>query len=109
MRWNRGDEEALRVLENQVRKVKVGNSEEEISEYKLKDPRELALKAMAEIRGQLKLQLEIFQALYDMKAVEEFQKEVLHGIGEADPETRNRIIHALQSRRAIRSTVEFTW
>jgi Asp-tRNA(Asn)/Glu-tRNA(Gln) amidotransferase B subunit len=107
MRWNRGDEEALQILESQVRKVKVRDSEEEISEYKFKDPRELALKAMAEIRGQLKLQLEIFQALYDMKAVEEFQKEVLNAIGEADPETRSKIICALQNRRAIRSTLEF--
>ena len=57
--------------------VRVGKDEEEVVEYKLKDPRELALKAMAEIRGQLKLQLEIFQALYDMKAVQEFQQEVL--------------------------------
>ena len=107
MRWNRGDEEALQILESQVRKVKVRDSEEEVSEYKFKDPRELALRAMAEIRGQLKLQLEIFQALYDMKAIEEFQKEVLYAIGEADPETRRKIICALQSRRAIRSTLEF--
>ena len=34
---------------------------------------ELKLKIMAEIRGQLRLQLEIFQTLYDMKAVQEFQ------------------------------------
>lgn len=108
MRWNRGDKEALRILESQVRKVKHGNSEEEVVDYKLKDPRELALKAMAEIRGQLKLQLELYQALYDITAVAEFQKEVLDAIGEADLETRNRIIYALQSRRAIRSTIDFS-
>ena len=65
MRWNRGDSEALQILESQVRKVKVKGSEEEVTEYKLKDPRELALKAMQEIRGQLNLQLEIFRTLYD--------------------------------------------
>lgn len=108
MRWNRGDNEALQILESQVRKVKVRDSEEEITEYKFKDPRELALKAMAEIRGQLKLQLEIFQTLYDITGVAEFQKEVLHAIGEADPETRNRIIQGMQSRRAIRSTIDFS-
>ncbi len=108
MRWSRGDEEALQILESQVRKVKVKGTEEEVTEYKFKDPRELALRAMAEIRGQLKLQLEIFQALYDMKAIEEFQKEVLHAIGEADPETRERIICKLKNRRAIRSTLEFS-
>jgi hypothetical protein len=86
MRWNRGDEQALQILETQVRKVKVRGSEEEITEYRFKDPRDLALKAMAEIRGQLNLQLEIFRASYDMTAVAEFQKEVLEAIGNASPE-----------------------
>ena len=66
MRWNRGDNEALQILESQVRKVKVRGSEEEISEYRFKDPRELALRCMAEIRGQLNLQLDIFKTLYDV-------------------------------------------
>jgi hypothetical protein len=73
----------------------------------VKDPKELALKAMQEIRGQLKLQLEIFQALYDMQAVAEFQKEVLEAIEDASPEIRDRIIFNLKEKRAIRSTLEF--
>ena len=32
MRWNRGDEEALQILESQVRKVKVRGSEEEVTQ-----------------------------------------------------------------------------
>jgi len=107
MRWNRGDKEALQILEGQVRKVKVRGSEEEVTEYKFKDPRELALKAMAEIRGQLALQLEIFKTLYDMAAVAEFQKEVLAAIGEVAPDVRSNIIHNLQKARAIRSTLNF--
>jgi predicted transcriptional regulator len=106
MRWNRGDEEALQILESQVRYVRVNGQEEPVKDFKFKDPRELALKAMQEIRGQLKLQLEIFQALYDMQAVAEFQREVLEAIGNADPETRDRIVRNLQQRRAIRSTLE---
>lgn len=106
MRWNRGDKEAIQILESQVRYVRVNGEEEPVKEFKMKDPRELALKAMCEIRGQLKLQLEIFQALYDMTAVAEFQKEVLSSIAEVDPETRDKIIQNLQSRRAIRSTLE---
>jgi hypothetical protein len=73
----------------------------------VKDPKELALKAMQEIRGQLKLQLEIFQTLYDMQAVAEFQKEVLEAIEDASPEIRDRIIYNLKEKRAIRSTLEF--
>jgi transposase-like protein len=72
-----------------------------------KDPKELALKCMQEIRSQLKLQLEIFQTLYDMQAVAEFQREVLQAIGEASLETRDRIIHNLNERRAICSTLDF--
>ena len=62
---------------------------------------------MQEIRGQLNLQLEIFKALYDMKAVAEFQKEVLTAIGEVSPDIRARIIHNLKKARAVRSAFGF--
>jgi len=106
MRWNRGEDEALRILESQVRKIKVRGQEEEISEYKFKDPRELALKAMLEIRGQLKLQLEIFQALFDMRAVQQFQAEVLEVIGSVSTEARDEIIRRLTERNALRSALD---
>ncbi|NLX50505.1 MAG: hypothetical protein GXY72_00215 [Deltaproteobacteria bacterium] len=106
MRWNRGDKEALQILESQVRKVKVRGSEEEITEFRLKDPRELALKAMAEIRGQLALQLDVFKALHDLQAIAEFQKEVLTIIGEVSPDVRDSIISRLKEGRAIRQSVE---
>jgi hypothetical protein len=110
MAWGRGDDEALRILESQSvpRKVRIGDSEMEVTELKFKDPRELALKAMAEIRGQLKLQMEIFQALYDLKAAQEFQEEILTAIGEVSPDVRSKIIHKLNQRRSIRSAVRFT-
>ena len=109
MRWNRGEDEALQVLESQVKskKVRVNGEEEFVKEFKFKDPRELALKAMAEIRGQLRLQLEIFQCLYDLKAVQEFQDEVLSAIGDASPDVRDRIIRNLNQKRTVRSAVKF--
>ena len=110
MRWNRGDDEALQVLESQVasKKVRVGNEELEVQKVKFKDPRELALKAMAEIRGQLKLQLEIFQALFSLQAAEEFQNVVLETIAEVDPKVRNEILRRLNDKRAIRSAVRLS-
>jgi len=71
------------------------------------DPRDVALKAMQEIRNQLRLQLDIFQSLYDMKAVQEFQHEVLSAIEEVSPDVRNRIVNRLSQRRAIRSAIKF--
>jgi predicted transcriptional regulator len=109
MAWGRGDDVALQILESQrtTRKVRIGKEEIDVTEFKFKDPRELALKAMAEIRGQLKLQLDIFQALYDLKAAQEFQEEVLQAIGEVSPDVRSQIIHRLNQRRAVRSAVRF--
>jgi ABC-type dipeptide/oligopeptide/nickel transport system ATPase subunit len=106
MRWNRGDEGALQILESQVKKVRHGKKEEEAVEFRFKDPRELALKAMQEIRGQLNLQLDIFKTLYDIQAVSEFQKEVLTAIGEVDQNVRARIIQRLKEGRIIRQSIE---
>jgi predicted transcriptional regulator len=109
MRWNRGDDEALQVLESQVKtkKVQVGDEIEFIKEFKMKDPRQLALQAMAEIRNQLKLQLDMFQALYDLRAAQEFQDEILTAIGEVDPDVRTKIIRKLGEKRALRTVVKF--
>ena len=109
MAWQRGDDEALQVLESQrtTRMVRIGDEAIPVEEFKFKDPRELALKAMAEIRGQLKLQLEIFATLYDMEAAQEFQNEVLTAIGEVAPDVRAQIIHRLNEKRIIRSAVRF--
>lgn len=106
MRWNRGDEEALQILECQVKKVRRRDgSEDEVTEYRMKDPRELALKAMAEIRAQLNLQLDIFKTLYDLRTVEEFQNVVLDAIGEVSRDTRKKIIDRLRQKRAVRSLI----
>ena len=91
MRWSRGDEEALKSLDKQ------GQAK--------RDPRELALKAMQEIRGQLSLQLDIFRTLYDVQAIAEFQREVLNAIGEVSPDVRDRIIQRLKESRALRGAV----
>ena len=108
LRWNRGDDEALQILESQVRKVRTGKGEnaEEITEYRFRDPRELAFKAMQEIRGQLKLQLEIFQTLYSMQSVQQFQAEVLEMIGNVSPEARDAIVRRLTEKNGLRSNLD---
>jgi hypothetical protein len=109
MSWIKGDDAAIQILEKSVKKVNVGTREEPqyVDEFKFKDPHEIALKAMAEIRNQSRLQLEIFQTLYDMRAVQQFQEEVLSAIGEASPDVRQQIINKLRERQALRSTLRF--
>lgn len=66
-----------------------------------------AVRIMSEIRWQLKLQLDMFEILYSVQAAQEFQNEVLQAIGEADDDTRQRIINKLNQKRSIRSSVQW--
>jgi len=104
-------ESAHRVVDKNLNAVdqlqKINNEANRLLD-ELEQTPELKLKVMAEIRGQLKLQLEIFQMLYDMKAVQEFQQEVLSAIGEASKEVRNEIIAQLNKKRAIRTAIKFS-
>jgi DNA-binding phage protein len=108
MKWNRGDDEALQILESQVfkKKVRVGDKEESVNEYKFTDPRQLALRAMSEIRGQLHLQMDLFKTLYNAEEVANFQKIVMEEIGYAAPEIRDRILQRLTDRRLSKSTLQ---
>jgi len=87
MRWVRGDDGAIQVLESQVRKVRVGTGEdaEWVKEFKFKVPREIALAAMKRIESQLRLQNETLALLANMKAVKEFQEDVIHILKEVCP------------------------
>lgn len=71
-------------------------------------PKDLVIKASGEIRRQLALQLQIFEAMYNMTAVREFQQEVLHIIGSVAPDARAAIIRKLAERSAIRSSLELS-
>jgi predicted transcriptional regulator len=108
MRCGRGDEKALQTLEGQVRKVRVRGTGEEVKEFRLKDPRELALRAMGEIRAQLALQLEMMKALFDVEAVREFQQEILEAIAEVSVDLRNQIVEKLKEKGALRGAVSIT-
>jgi len=64
-----------------------------------------ALRCMTEIRGQLRLQLDIFAVLYDVKEIQAFQQEVLSLLEEAEPGARERIISRLKEGRVIRASL----
>ena len=73
----------------------------------LEDNPGLKIKVMAEIRNQLKLQLEIFQTLYSLQAAEDFQNSVMEAIREVSPDVREAIIRKLNEKQAIRSALKF--
>jgi hypothetical protein len=70
--------------------------------------RGMALKACAEIRNQLSLQLDIFKTMCDLETVREFQAEVLTAIGDVSKETRDGIIGRLKEKRALRGSVSIS-
>lgn len=114
MAWTRGDEVAIQVLETQMRQIRVGAGTDKngkkkfefVKEYKFKDPRDIALKAMAEIRHQLKLQFDIFSTIYSMKTARDFQDAVLEVIRDTDPHVADRIVRRLHSKQAVRRIIE---
>jgi transcriptional regulator with XRE-family HTH domain len=53
----------------------------------------------AEIRKQLTFQMDVVRALYDVRAMAEFQQEVLDAIGGVSEETKHAIIQRLAERR----------
>jgi hypothetical protein len=84
-----------------MRKIRIGKEIEKVKEYRFKDPRELALKAMEAIKGQLHLQLEIFKTLYDMEAFKEFTEAFLRVMARRDPKARDEMIQELQKERLL--------
>ena len=65
------------------------------------DNPDTALKAAAEVRQQLKLQMEILRTLYDVQEAERFQRTVIEAIGTVSPDIRKRIIDELNRRRIV--------
>jgi hypothetical protein len=108
MHSDRKDGLAAQIPDDLDQEISSSDWEDDESDFKPKERGELALRAMAEIRSQLKLQLEIFNSLYNLTAAAEFQKEVLESIGTVSRETREQIIRNLIKSRAIRSTLEFS-
>jgi len=109
-------ESAHKVVDNsldaigQLRKINDRSNAiiDELSSSSERADKQLILKACAEIRGQLALELEILRSLHDIQAVAEFQREVLGAIGEVAPDVRNRIIQRLKEGRALRQSVSIS-
>jgi predicted transcriptional regulator len=95
-----------RKLDSMEQLCKINQQANELLDAIEDDPA-MAVKLMAEIRGQLKLQLEIFQTLFSLQAADEFQQSVLEAIGEVAPDVRSRIIKKLNETSGIRQVIKF--
>jgi len=102
--WIDGEPSAIETLERHHRLGGIGGKKGTIA-ISFKDPKELLLRAIQEVRGQLKLSLDIYESLYNMRTIQEFQQEVLNVIAEQNPEVRNEIIQRLKQRHVVRSAV----
>jgi DNA-binding transcriptional regulator YiaG len=106
-------EDAHRVVSKNLDAVaqlqKINNTANELLQTAIDaEDHDTALRAMSEIRNQLKLQLDIFSMLYDVRAVQAFQTEVLEAIAEVSPDVRDRIINGLKAKSALRATLSIT-
>jgi non-homologous end joining protein Ku len=63
--------------------------------------RDQMVKYVAEIRKQMSTLLDISKTLYNAEEVQAFQRIVLQAIGEADPDTKKKIISELQKARSV--------
>ncbi len=56
-----------------------------------------------QVRKQITTQNELLRSLFDIRAAEEFQREVIDAIQEESPDTAERIIRRLKEARAVRT------
>ncbi len=94
----------LSQLEEEIQAIDEKEDESEDSPFKKNardSKRQLLLQNLKEIREQVKTQMDIMKTLYDLKAMEEFQQEVIHCVNEVEPEASKRIIDALSKRTTL--------
>lgn len=105
MAWTRGDSVAIQVMESKARQLNVGTRDEPewVTEFKYKDPTEVAVKLMGEIRHQLDLQAKIFKQLYEFQEVRLFMDLVLETLRRLSPELRDEFVTEFKRRKLIRS------
>lgn len=61
-----------------------------------------AIKACAEIRAQLGLQLDIYQTLHDIKVVAEYHEALIELLRRTSPKLRDEFLKLLDERQAVR-------
>ncbi len=90
-----------------VEQLKIINARAHDLLKKAEDDAPISVKLMAEIRNQLRLQLDIYEMLYSLQGAAEFQESVLEVLEEANPNLRKKVISKLNEKSALRSALRF--
>ena len=59
----------------------------------------------AEVRKQIELQVKIYETIYNVTMVAEFQEEIINVLREVDPIIKDEVIKRLKARRSLRGLV----
>ena len=71
-------------------------------------PAAVYLSTLKEIREHVTVGIKLAALMVDIQEVREFQRAVIEAVGEADDQTRERILGRLQERRAVGLAVGWT-
>lgn len=71
-------------------------------------PTVVYLSTLKEIREHVTVGIKLAALMVDMQEVRQFQQAVIEAVGEADDQTRERILRKLQERRAVGLAVGWT-
>ncbi len=87
----------LNSINEQTKAILVGAKE---------DP-QLALKAIGSIQQQIALAITLYEQVYNIDQMNNFNQEVLQVLEECDPELRKKVIDRLNAKASLRSAVRF--
>lgn len=73
----------------------------------VKEDPALAIRAVAEIRAQLRLQADLFSLLFDMNSASQFQDAILETLNEVSPDMRKLAIQKLNEKHALNQAIRF--
>ncbi len=84
-----------------------GTTHQILDDVLQQDDPQAALRAVAEIRQQLRLQADLFAMLFDMDSAAQFQDAILEVLNEVDPEMRKLAIRKLNEKSALSRAIRF--
>ena len=61
-----------------------------------------------EVRKQIELQVKIYETIYNIQLVAEFQEEILDILKQVDPDIRKDVVRKLKERRSMRGLVRLS-